>query len=107
MKRIVFTKKYNHYYPINILNNFHRSFVTKNVVDLNKDKDENIEETNQAIISGVFMTKIYPNLHTKESNTESNTESSIESNNICDNSDNNEKDFDHYEQIFECDYDFF
>ncbi|UFX99899.1 hypothetical protein QKC54_gp0125 [Megavirus baoshan] len=84
MNRIALIRYYRHYYPTNILN---RSIVTNNIN--NNNKDENIEETNQAIISSTFVTHICPNMNNKIPGTESHD----------DNHHNNDDDY-------EYDYDF-
>lgn len=97
MKRILSAKKFTHYGSTNI---FIRSFVTENISDSKKNKDGNIEETNQAIVSGVFMTQVYPNMFDEKSVSKSNLHSIESDTNVKSN------DFDHYEHIYECDYDF-
>lgn len=91
MNRVVLVRNFSHYRLTNI---FTRYFVTKNIIDSRKNKDEDIIDTNQAIVSSTFITQVYPNMPSVISEIQSK------------NADNN-CDFDHYYHIFECDYDFY
>nr|WBF71104.1 hypothetical protein [Megavirus caiporensis] len=104
MKRVISTKNFTYCHPVNILNIYNRSFVTKNIIDSKKNKDENIKETNQAIISGIYMTQVYPNMFDEKSISKSDSQSNSQS--IESNANVKSNDLDHYEHIYECDYDF-